>query len=281
MLKLASDDIVLHVLPDRGGGLMKFEAFGRQVLRPGKGLAPHPTELAGFVLVPFCNRIADGRLPGHTPLKPNLPKEPHAIHGEGWHARWKIAEESANAALLSLDYVPSPGRWPWAFSATQEFRLEGQKFHHTLSVTNQAQEPTPAGLGFHPYFSYRRGDLLKASIKGVWESDEARLPNRHVLIDDEKYWPRGRIDEAATLDHCFTGWDGQLQITRRDITIQVTTSGNLPFLHIYAPAGEAFVCLEPVSHVPNATNLMDAPPMTRLMPGETLSASLTYDVSLT
>ncbi|MEQ9518396.1 MAG: aldose 1-epimerase [Parvibaculum sp.] len=280
MLKLANPDIALHVLPDRGGGIMKFEAFGRQVLRLGKGLAPHPSELSGFSLLPYCNRIAEGHIPGHAALKPNLPKEPHPIHGEGWLSRWQVDEESADQATLSLDFQPSAGRWPWAFTATQSYRLDGAKFHHTLSLTNLSEHPMPAGLGFHPYFSYRRGDLFQASVKGMWDRDGAQLPTHHHLVGAEQYWPRGRIDETAHLDNCFTGWDGRFQITRRDISIQVTTSGNLPFLHIYAPAGEAFVCLEPVSHIPNAINFRDAPPMARLMPRDTISASLTYDVSL-
>lgn len=281
MITLDNGTCRLTIVPKVGGGLLKFEAFGRQVLRTGKGPAPGPTDLASFTMLPYCNRIADGQLAHRAALKPNLPKEPHPIHGEGWLSSWAVESEKVDAATLSLVYTPSGGRWPWAFSALQDYRLEGHRFHHTLSVTNRSDAPMPAGLGFHPYFSYRRGDLLKASVRGFWESNDTSLPQSHRLIDDELFWPRGRIDEDANLDHCFTGWDGHLQITRRDITIQVKTSGNLPFLHVYAPAGETFVCLEPVSHVPNALNMMDAPPMTQLPPGETLSASLTYDVSLT
>ena len=48
-----------------------------------------PLQFASFPLVPFSNRIADGRFEWdgeQIEIDPNFAPEPHAIHGVGWPA---------------------------------------------------------------------------------------------------------------------------------------------------------------------------------------------------
>ena len=88
-------------------------------------------------------------------------------------------------------------------------------------------------------------------------------------------------DEASYegLDTHFAGWDGVAEIGRPDLRRLVLSAtgawaGNL---QVFAPSGGRVLCVEPVSHVPDAPNrpaLAKHGPMAVLPPGGTLSARL-------
>src|SRR3712207_1018859 len=88
-------------------------------------------------------------------------------------------------------------------------------------------------------------------------------------------------DEAAYegLDTPFAGWDGAAEILRPDgLRLRLSATGAAARnLHVFAPRGDAVLCAEPVSHVPDAPNRPDlAPlgPMAMLAPGGTLAARI-------
>ena len=68
------------------------------------------------------------------------------------------------------------------------------------------------------------------------------------------------------------------------MTISVTASEELRFLHLYMPRGEPFFCAEPVSAMPNAFNRQEPAELTGLRilaPGESCSVSMGFTVELT
>jgi aldose 1-epimerase len=73
---------------------------------------------------------------------------------------------------------------------------------------------------------------------------------------------------ASTIDHAFAGFGGSATISGEGRMIALTSDA--PFLHVFAPAGEDYFCLEPVSHLPGVF-----PGAERLKPGEALSLSMT------
>ena len=107
----------VEILPALGGALGRFVWDGRDVTRP----APAEADVlatGGFPLVPFCNRIRDGRFSfgGHdVALSPNLGDHPHALHGQGWRGVWTVESASPTEAVLSFTHAP--GEWPWAYRA--------------------------------------------------------------------------------------------------------------------------------------------------------------------
>src|SRR5437867_6886737 len=110
-------------------------------------------ETAAFPLVPYSNRIRDGRFlfRGRAVALPlNPPPERHSIHGHGWQAAWRALETSASAALL--EYRHPADAWPWAYRATQRFTLTPAGLGVELTLANESDSPMPAGLGWHPYF---------------------------------------------------------------------------------------------------------------------------------
>ncbi len=279
-LRLQTTDLELVISPSQGGGIISFEAYGKPVLKRAPDVISAASDPAAFVLLPFCNRIAQGRASfggGDFYLTPAITGEPHALHGEGWVSDWSVEEQSDTSVVLSLHHSPAAGRWPWNFQATQRYELIGTGLVHTLRLQNTSGRPMPGGLGFHPYFPRSDGDHFTAHVEGKWNVSDDLLPTGHELCSPDDYWPEKHLSDDVSLDHCFTGWDGKLTIAQNDLKICVTASEALNHLHIYAPPRADFFCAEPVSHMPDALNRPDVSgQMHTLLPGETLEASMTY-----
>ena len=131
----------------------------------------------------------------------------------------------------------------------------------------------PAGLGFHPYFPAAPGQRLTAQVEGVWLSDEDRLPVRHHPGAWRGAWAEGdAVAGHGLIDHCHTGWAGRVELTApgRPATL-LAASANCRWLHLYIPPDEAFLCIEPVTHMPDPF-AGPARGLVTLGPGEALSA---------
>src|SRR5687767_10966738 len=100
--RLQAGPLVAEVAPEIGGSLAALYTRAgatearRDWLRPTTEAALQtrsPLELASFPLVPWCNRIRDGRFDWNgrrVQLAPNRPGSPHTIHGIGWLRPWRI-----------------------------------------------------------------------------------------------------------------------------------------------------------------------------------------------
>lgn len=283
-MQISSGDFTAAVRPELGGSLVSFRRAGVDILRAGEG-GTGPLDMASFALVPYANRIAHGRFDWagserRVPL--NFGDHPHALHGLGWQAEWEVVEHEAARVVLRHVHDGGPG-WPWAYEAEQEIIVSGRGLDARLSVTNRGDEAAPFGLGFHPYFEAPPGTLLRARVANVWLADETCVPERRVGGDWFGDWSEGasvRRDEL--IDHCFTGWDGSAEVVRPDLgSIRLTASPELSNLHLYMPPGSSFFCAEPVSHMPDAINRVDANEGERmhvLQPGGTLSVAMRIEL---
>lgn len=261
----------VELLPALGGAVGRFTWAGREVLRPAPTNAMDVLDTGSFALVPFCNRIRDGRFifgDHAVSLAPNLGDHPHALHGQGWRGVWTVVSASEAEAVLAFDHAP--GEWPWAYRAEQRFTLDDDGLRIVLSVTNTGDEPMPAGLGFHPYFPARPGERLQARVTGVWMIDDECLPTTHVEGVWRSDWAAGALTAVSELiDNCYTGWNGTatLSATEGAGTI-LTASPECRWLHVYSPPGADFVCAEPVANRPDPFNGEDSG-IKVLAPGET------------
>ncbi len=144
--------------PEVGGSLAALRWRGIEVLRTMPEGSTDPLEAACFPLVPYCNRIRDGRFAWQgrdVALPANFPPEPHSLHGLAWQAPWTLTSTADFKASMAHSYDGNGG-WPWAYDAEQRVRLGTQGCAITLDVTNRADTPLPCGLGLHPYFRRRR-----------------------------------------------------------------------------------------------------------------------------
>jgi aldose 1-epimerase len=261
--------------PEIGGALASLTFEGIEVLRTMPLGSINPLDAACFPLVPYCNRIKGGRFSwdGRSVQMPaNFPPEPHSLHGLGWQAAWTVTAEAGFKGTLHHSY-DGGGAWPWAYDAEQRVRLGSQGCAITLDVTNRGETAMPCGLGLHPYFRRRPETQLTFAAAGVLEVDDALIPTGALSPPDRfATWAQGARLPAQTVDHCFTGWPGTVDVADDLGTIMLDGRGT-PFLHLYAPADGSALCLEPVTHSPDAPNRFPRE-MIALPPGCTASATL-------
>jgi aldose 1-epimerase len=266
--------------PEIGGSLAGLTFEGREVLQTMPDSARSPLDAASFPLAPYCNRIREGRFAfsgREIALPANFPPERHSIHGLAWQRSWRVESEVANKCIL-VDEYDGAGAWPWAYRAEQRVRLGDKGCAVTLVLTNRGDTPMPAGIGLHPYFRRREGVRVSFAADHVLLSDPECLPTGVTAPADHfGDFREGAALPTETVDHCFAGWRGEATIEDDLGTIAVAASGT-PNLHLYAPADGSALCLEPVSHTPDAPNRAPAE-MIVLPPG--CSASLTLRISAT
>ena len=277
LIELSAGDYAVAVDAERGGSVARLDWRGQAVFRasrPGSIL-----ETGCFALVPFCNRIADGRFAvgqDRHRLDPNLPgsDHPHPLHGFGWLQPWSVQSASAHAATIRHGHAA--GQWPFAYEAVQEFRVEPDGVTMALSATNLSQAAMPCGLGFHPYFPREADAGYHALHRGEWQTSDQGLPMTLNEADQPIDWWHGAPVGTRTVDTNYTGRAGPIRLTwpGRALTVELAPSDNLPFTTVYTPQGADFFCVEPVSHATDAINR--APDsLTWLPPGQTMTVSVT------
>ena len=208
-----------------------------------------------FPLVPFVNRVRDGRFTfrgREIRLAPNLPGDPSPLHGQGWLSPWVIAEASGSVARLQFDH--QAGEWPWDYSAEQVIRLDAGGVTLELSCRNTSGEPMPCGLGHHPYFWCTSETRIDTEVETVWTIDENTLPVEQVPATG-RYDLRNRAICGQELDHGFGGWGGTVRMWDPSWPFDLElSSASARFFQIYSPADGGFFVAEPVTHANAALN---------------------------
>ena len=280
MIRLAADDWECRLRPEIGGCVAALRRGGIDILRPMPPASKEPLDSACFPLVPFCNRVAGGRFRfgNHdVALSPNHLPEPHALHGLGWHRSWSVVISEPDHARLVHAHDGKSG-WPWPYHSEQNVRLGPDGLEITLAVINLSEEPAPAGLGLHPYFRRSDQTVVQFTATSLLLSGPALLPTGEEVDPDAlAAWSIGATPPAATVDHCHTGWSGSARIIDELGEICLSAS-NANYLHVYAPTQGSALCLEPVSHRPDALNMCPED-MQVLLPGETLSITMRIAVA--
>jgi aldose 1-epimerase len=305
---LRSGSLGVVLAPAVGGSIARFwsDALGPvlDLLRPAPDGGRDPWAMASFPLVPWSNRIRDGRFTfgGHTVTlaasEPPGPSGRHAIHGHGLRAPWTVVEVGRTGAILEYRHLPVgpvgpagpvgpvgpdawPTGWPWAYRATQHVTLSDERLTLELGLTNESGEPMPAGLGCHPYFPRTAETTLTARVDGLWLTDAEVMPRVLVTPPPDSDPSRGLVVDRVALDNVFTGWDGHAIITwpERRARLVIAAGPPLGCLVVYTPPGLAFFCAEPVSHVTDAFNLAPGRTDTGALtvgPGETIRGTVTF-----
>lgn len=264
--------------PALGGALLHFCADGTDLLRRTPPGATDPLAMACFPLVPYANRIAHGRFAfdgAEHRLPLNFGDHPHSIHGFGWQAKWTAKETAATHVTLIHDHDGGMG-WDWRYRAEQHVALTRSQLSISLSLWNRSDRPMPAGLGFHPYFAADDATRLDFVARGVWLSTPDMLPDREAPADALRDWSKSApILGESLIDNSYSGWTGSATVTRGDGRKLTLRGEGTDWLHVYRPPGEAFFCLEPVSHMPDAINRGG---MRVVAPGDRIAIGMTIAV---
>ncbi|HYI84044.1 MAG TPA: aldose epimerase [Acetobacteraceae bacterium] len=278
MLLLEGGGWTASLLPEAGAAVACLRFRGRDVLAPlPLGADPNTTFCGAFVMAPWANRLDGGRLPVagieyRLPL--NRSDEGTAIHGLARDRPWRVREASPSRAELTQDFDGAEFGLPWRYAARLDLCLDDAGAALSLRLCNRAELPFPFGLGWHPFFLRPPGTRLSFRAATRFARDARCLP---VAAQ-----PTGGLDgdEASYegLDTHFAGWDGAAEIGRPDLRLVLSASGAWARnLQVFAPSGGKVLCVEPVSHVPDAPNrpaFAKHGPMALLPPGGALSARL-------
>lgn len=263
VVALCEGDARCDVAPQAGGALAGFwwERDGRRIdwLRPASAtdVARGAVDaMACFPLVPWGNRIRDGRFQfcGREVAQPG--GGTHALHGHGWRRPWQVIDRTAER--VELDYVHEPDEWPWRYRACQTVALARGAVSLTLEVVNLSDEVMPAGLGFHPYFPSTANAAVQAAARSVWLTDADKLPRECVPVPASWDFTAGRRLAELELDNVFAGWNGKALISWPERAHRLVIEGDWPmlsFLAVYQPPSCDWFCVEPMSHCPDAINL--------------------------
>jgi len=295
VIRLAAGPLRVEVAPLAGGALAGFwgvGAGGHRIdwLRAAshEALARRdPLGMASFPLVPFCNRIRQGRASFEgrdIRLAPNRPDRPspHPLHGIGWQRPWRVQAQDDCRVELVLE-EPATAAWPWAFAACQRITLAEDALSVWIEASNRDEVAMPLGLGHHPYFPHRPGTRLTAACAAMWRTDAEVMP---TALETGEVVDRLRAGVALSelvLDNNFVGWEHVARIDwpaepalpARHLLLQADPV--LDYFVVYSPAGADHFCAEPVSQCTDWLNLLPRyghGPLggARLPPGQTLGA---------
>jgi aldose 1-epimerase len=278
VLELRCEATRLTLDPHRGGAIREFDWGGYAIFRPTAANAgDDPLDMACFPMAPYVNRIACGRFSfggRAVRLRRNWNQDPHPLHGYGWRARWSVVAASASRATVRFD--GGADEWPWRYRCEQCFELLPDGVSIELSIANLGDTMMPAMLGLHPYFPDAARARLQAQLPRIWLTDRAALPLEETGTPPAWGFDASRAINALPLDHCFSGWNGNATLRWPDRTVTICAT-RCNHLHVYAPVGRDFFCIEPQTAAVGALN-RDTAEVTAVAPGERLAIRVQFVV---
>jgi aldose 1-epimerase len=185
------------------GGTDIVQDYGRDAL---------PSGASGIVLVPWPNRIRDGRwtLEG-APQRLDIsePAKGNASHGLLRNTGYRVTDRSDSAVTLSATVFPQHG-YPFHLGTTVRYSLTPTGIEIEHGVHNVGDRRAPFGVGCHPYL--RVGDTamrdLTVTVSGtrMLETDDRSLPVREVPVDGAPQDLRAGVAlRGLDLDTAYTG----------------------------------------------------------------------------
>ncbi|WP_322787357.1 aldose 1-epimerase [Paraburkholderia heleia] len=314
LVTLAHGDTRVLVAPRVGGSIAAFyDVAGKTPashwLRPATRAAIEardPLGMASFPLMPYCNRIRDGRFRFEGEMI-DLPSGTgalrHALHGHAWRRPWTVEAQTADTLTLHFLHEPNAPHeahefhgsrkadahvgtgWPFRYEARQHLTLDESGLTVRLWARNLAARPMPFGLGHHPYYPRPPGTRIAARVRAMWEIDTEVLPvslSAHPAVDALQ---SGLIVDDFDLDNNFSGWrhEAVIEWPHEGRRLALRASTPLDFFVIFCPPGLPYFCAEPVSNTTDWLNLCHEGTVQRidvggtvLAPGETLEAQLAW-----
>lgn len=235
---------------------------GTETPRPGQSIST-PLAAANFHMIPYSNRIRDGRFTFNSHEYQLANAANHSIHGALRKLPWTITESSQSSLTCDLETSRhSEVNWPWPFRAQISQQIQGRILSSVLEIENQGSSSMPAGLGWHPYFVREimgSQPTLTLPVNGVFPDAEGDcLPDgAAVALPDELDFTQPRpLDASQRIDCCLSGLEGTSVIDwqQAGIKLSLTASDNCRFLVLFNPDMPHFA-VEPVSNANDAFNL--------------------------
>jgi aldose 1-epimerase len=201
------------VVTEGGAALRVLDHHGRALVA---GFAEDAMSSGGRgqLLVPWTNRLRDGRYTWEgreLQLALTEPSRGHASHGLARWVSWTLEEHAAHSVSLVHRLMAQSG-YPWLLELRVRYVLSADGLTVTQSATNLGDSPAPYASGAHPYLAVGDGPV---------DDWELTLPAATRCLVDDRLIPVGREDVEGTdddfrvarpirqrrLDHAFTDLD--------------------------------------------------------------------------
>ncbi|GAB4365038.1 MAG: aldose 1-epimerase [Bryobacter sp.] len=233
------------------------------------------------ILAPWANRIdgmsymANGQKFQLNAELGNLrlDQNKNPIHGlvtfsKRWETVEATASESGARVRFALDFGKYPdwlAQFPFPHRIEITYLLQETEVEVRTEVFNHAAEPMPLAVGYHPYFQ------ITDAPRDEWK---VTLPVRQRYTLSPKLIPTGELTEnphrgtktlaGLVLDDVFGGIERDAQglatfaVEGRSQRIEVVYGKTYEVAVVYAPAGQNFICFEPMTAPTNGFNMPGA-----------------------
>jgi aldose 1-epimerase len=271
---LHDDAFDLHATWVPGAGMLGASLVhrGEELLWQGAGVAAYAdarTFMGLPFLHPWANRLeafaysAGGHDVELDPGSPLLLRDDGGlpIHGVLTASReWTVRDAVADAdgarlsARLFFDRPELLAAFPFPHLVGMEVAVAGGALEVRTTVTATAAGPVPVAFGFHPYLR------LPGLPRAAWE---VAFPVRRRLVLDGRLIPTGDAEPVSPLsgpigdrtwDDGFDRFDGPpaFEVRGGARVLSVEFAEAFPVAQVFAPPGEEYVCVEPMTAPANA-----------------------------
>jgi aldose 1-epimerase len=245
---------------------------GEELLGQRGGLARYAETGSSMgipLLHPWANRLDGLRYsaaqrtveldPGSMPVRldpDGLPIHGLATASPHWEVTAHDADEDRAQLAARLDWAAHDelmAGFPFAHVLEVQARLSGRTLT-VQSTLRAAKSPVPVAFGYHPYVR------LPGVPRAEWEvalpvRRRARLDDRGIPTGEAEPFaaPGGRLGET-TYDDLFVELchPPEFHLRGGGRRLEVRFEQGYPVAQVYAPAGEDFICFEPMTAPTNA-----------------------------
>jgi len=288
---------------------------GQELLAQNAGVAAyaeHGKTMGIPLLYPWANRLAgfDYTAAGrhvqvpHDTGRVRLDAGGLPIHGVvGGRLAWeapRAGDVDPGALVATLSWSDARPElfeiFPFRHELRYEARLAGGRLQIEVSVHACGDDAVPLAFGFHPYLVPSGGASPSGAAPGMAAAPDiaaaregwlVELPAMRALELGAAQIPVGPGRELAAerfelgdrvLDDGFesVAEPASFSVAAGGRRIEVTFARGYPCAQVFAPAGEQFICFEPMTAPANALRSGDG--LRLLAPGERFAASFTVAV---
>lgn len=225
---------------------------------------------SGIVLVPWPNRIRDGRWSAKDEqheLWITEPKLHNAIHGLLRYTAYSVAEVDGAVTMRAAVY-PQPG-YPFTLETAVTYALTEEGITVTHVIRNSGELAAPVAIGVHPFLAL--GDVAAAELTltspgaTVITVDDRLLPTGTAPVPAPLDLRAGRVLADLELDHAYTDLqresDGRVHHTLRAAdgrSVTLWQDAAFDFVQFYTsrsyPGRDVALACEPMTAPADAFN---------------------------
>ena len=265
---ISSPELAATFVPGAGMLCSSLRHEGDELLAQRSGVGAYAERGATMgipLLYPWANRLAGDSYPldgGEVELPRSTPPLKFDANGLPIHGvlpsclHWELLDDARDVlrARLRWDAPELLAVFPFTHTLELHARVAGAELVIETSVHADDDIAVPIAFGFHPYLT------IPGSDRRAWEVE---LPVRERLLLDERMIPTGVSEPFDRRRFVLgdSGWDaGFTRLIEPPVfavsgaarRIELELLDGYSHAQLYSPAGESFICFEPMTAPTNA-----------------------------